>query len=57
LHQGVWLWTQTPTIQAGYLQKNKGKEWYEWTAKGITQEQLDHAVNEYDKKKTGILGR
>ena len=42
---------QALTLQAGHLQKGKGKEHYEWTAKGIPDEQLDHAVTEYDKKK------
>ena len=38
-------------MQAGYYQKDKDKDWYEQTAKGISQAQLEHAVDEYDKKK------
>ena len=46
---------QTPTLQAGYLQKDKGKDHFESTAKGITVQELEHAVQSYDKK-NGIWG-
>jgi len=41
---------QTPTLQAGYLQKdNKGKDHFESTAKGISDQELEHAIKSYDK--------
>ena len=42
---------QTPTLQAGYLQKDKGKDHFQSTAKGISDQELQHAVTAYDKKK------
>ena len=42
---------QTPTLQAGYLKKDKGKENFESTAKGITVQELEHAVQSYGNKK------
>ena len=42
---------QTPTLQAGYLQKDKGKDHFESTAKGITAQELENAITAYDKKK------
>ena len=42
---------QTPTLQAGYLQKDKGKDHFQSTSKGISEQELQHAVTAYDKKK------